>query len=96
VPWGEGFGIPNRSSEPLVRRVGQDHPFPIFSGSPWRESDVARATGIEPHPAHVFPTAGRLRRLIVAFVSCRSAEREVDREKRESIFIDKQEVTEGR
>jgi hypothetical protein len=26
---------------------------------------------IEPHPAHMFPTAGRLRRLIDVFVSCR-------------------------
>jgi hypothetical protein len=28
-------------------------------------------TGIEHHPAHVFPTAGRLRRLIVVVVSSR-------------------------
>jgi hypothetical protein len=44
-PWGEGFGIPNRSPDPLVRRAGRDHPFPISSGSPWRERDVARRVG---------------------------------------------------
>jgi len=60
---------------PLVQRAGRDHPFPIFAGSPWRERDVARrmrhgwpaipgekTMGIEPHPAHVLPTAERLRR----------------------------------
>jgi hypothetical protein len=36
-----GFGIPNRSSGPLVR-AGRDHPFPISAGSPWRERHVAR------------------------------------------------------
>ena len=25
-PWGECFGIPNRSPDPLVRRAGRDHP----------------------------------------------------------------------
>jgi len=61
----------------LVQRAGRDHPFPIFAGSPWRERDVARrmrhgwpafpgkkTTGIEPHPAHAFPTAGRLWRSV--------------------------------
>ena len=41
-PWGESFGIPNRSPDPLVRRVGRDHPFPISAGSFWRKRDVAR------------------------------------------------------
>ena len=41
-PWGEGFGIPNRSPEPPVRWVDRDHPFPIPADSPWRERDVAR------------------------------------------------------
>ena len=39
-PLSRGFGIPNRSPEPL--RAGRDHPFPRFAGSPWRERDVAR------------------------------------------------------
>jgi hypothetical protein len=42
---GEGFGIPNRSPDPLVGRAGRDHPFPISAGSPWRERDVARRVG---------------------------------------------------
>jgi len=29
-----GFGIPNRSPDPLVPRAGWDHPFPIFAGTP--------------------------------------------------------------
>jgi hypothetical protein len=86
VPWGEGFGIPNRSPDPLVRRAGQDHPFPISAGSDWREreshvgwdtddlpSQGGNNMGIEPHLAQLFPTAGRLRRLIVVVLSCRSA-----------------------
>jgi hypothetical protein len=28
-PWGEGFVIPNRSPDPLVRRASRDHPFLI-------------------------------------------------------------------
>jgi hypothetical protein len=47
-PWGEGFGIPNRSPEPLVRRAGRDHPFLISAGSPGRgkgTSHVGRDTG---------------------------------------------------
>jgi hypothetical protein len=32
LPLREGFGIPNRSPDPLVRRAGRDHPFPI----PWK------------------------------------------------------------
>jgi hypothetical protein len=76
LPWGEGFGIPNRSPDHLVRRAGRDHPIPIFAGSLWRERDVARrvghgwsaipgkkTAGIEPHPAHCVPTAERLWRL---------------------------------
>ena len=74
-PLSRGF-ISYRSPDPLVQRAGRDHPFPIFAGSPWRERDVARrmrhgwpampgkkTMGIEPHPAHVCPTAERLRRL---------------------------------
>jgi hypothetical protein len=41
-PLSRGFGIPNRSPDPLVQRAGRDHPFPVFAGSPWRERDVAR------------------------------------------------------
>ena len=41
-PLFRGFGIPNRSTASLVQRAGQDHPFPIFAGSPWRERDLAR------------------------------------------------------
>ena len=41
-PVSRGFGIPNRSPDPLVQRAGRDHPFPVFAGSPWRERDVAR------------------------------------------------------
>ena len=37
---GEGFEIPNRSPDPLVRRAARYHPFPISAGSPWRERDV--------------------------------------------------------
>ena len=67
-PWGEGFGIQNRSPDPLVRRAGRDHPFPISAGSPWRgkgTSHVGWDTGDLPtreknyghrsHPAHVSP-----------------------------------------
>ena len=70
-PLSRGFGIPNRSPDPLVQRAGRDHPFPVFTGSPGRERDVARRTchvrrekntGIEPLPAHLSPTAERLRR----------------------------------
>ena len=42
---GEGFGIPNRSPDPLVRRAGRDHPLPKSAGSPWRGRDVARRVG---------------------------------------------------
>jgi hypothetical protein len=50
-PRGEGFGIPNRSPDPLVRRAGRDHPFPISAGSPWREgtSHVGWEKEIDPH-----------------------------------------------
>jgi hypothetical protein len=30
-PLSRGFGIPNRSPDPLVQRAGRDHPFPIFA-----------------------------------------------------------------
>ena len=68
VPWGEGFGIPNRSPDPLVRRAGQDHPCPVSADAPRRERDVARreghgrpavpgnkTTGIEPRLGQVSP-----------------------------------------
>jgi hypothetical protein len=42
---GEGFGIPNLSPDPLERRAGRDHPFPISAGSSWRERDVAHRVG---------------------------------------------------
>ncbi len=63
---GEGFGILNRSPDPLVRQAGRDYPFPISVDSPLRERDVERRVG-----------------------------RERERE-RERIFIDDQEMTEGR
>jgi hypothetical protein len=47
-PWvSVGFGIPNRlgSLDPLVRRVGRDHQFPVYAGSAWRERDIARRVG---------------------------------------------------
>jgi len=43
--WGQGFGIPTRSPDPLVRRAGRDHPFPVSAGAPWRERDVTRRVG---------------------------------------------------
>ena len=45
---GRGFGIQNRSLEsldPLARRSGRDHPFPIYAAAPWRERDIARSVG---------------------------------------------------
>jgi hypothetical protein len=28
------------------QRAGRDHPFPMFSGSPWREMDLARRVSV--------------------------------------------------
>jgi len=58
-PLSRGFGIPNRSPDPLrerdvARRMRQG--WPAIPGQ--------KNTGIEPHPAHVFPTAERLQRLV--------------------------------
>ena len=31
-PLSRGFGIPNRSPDPMVQRAGRDHPIPVFAG----------------------------------------------------------------
>ena len=35
LPWDEGFGIPNPSPDPLVRRAGRDHPILHFPIAAW-------------------------------------------------------------
>jgi hypothetical protein len=33
------FSLSLSLSDPLVRRAGRDHPFPVSAGSPWRERE---------------------------------------------------------
>jgi hypothetical protein len=55
---GGGFGIPNQSPDPLVRRAGRDHPFPLSACAPWREWDVARRVGTGDLPSQGKKTTG--------------------------------------
>ena len=61
-PLSRGFGIPNRSPDPLAQRAGRDHPL-----IPFRYPK--KSTGIQPHPVgpcvphHGTPVAPRRRRV---------------------------------
>jgi hypothetical protein len=44
-PLGGGFGTPNQSPDPLVRRAGRDHRFPVSACSLWREREFQLLEG---------------------------------------------------
>jgi hypothetical protein len=75
-PLFRGFGIPNRSTSSLVQRAGRDIPFrhspDLLGGKETSHVGTGdlpsrgKNTGIEPHPAHAFPTEERF----VVVVAC--------------------------